>query len=90
MKFLLPLRHNKVIQGAVDGFYDELMEKIVQMLMRSYPKAYIVSIRELVQILVIMSEGATVLYGTRKKRAVKIERVLELATPLLKSNSPHI
>lgn len=82
--------HDEVIQRAVDDFYDQLMENIVQMLMRCYPTADIESIRELVQILAIMSEGTIVLYGTRKKRAVKIERVIELATPLLKSISPHI
>jgi hypothetical protein len=78
------------IDQAVDDFYDELLENIVQMLLRSYPKADIGPIRELVQILALMSEGIIVLYGIRKERAVKIERVIELATPLLKSISPHI
>ena len=48
------------------------------MLLRCYPKADIVSIRELVEILAIMSEGTLVLYRTRKERAVKIERVIEI------------
>jgi AcrR family transcriptional regulator len=82
--------YDEVIQRAVDDFYDDLMENIVQMLLRRYPKADIGPIRELVQILAIMSEGTIVLYGTRKERAVKIKRVIELATPLLKSISPHI
>jgi AcrR family transcriptional regulator len=81
---------DEVIQRAVDDFYDDLMENIVQMLIRCYPKADIGQIRELVQILALMSEGTIVLYGSRKERAVKIERVIELATPLLKSISPHI
>lgn len=82
--------HDETIQRAVDDLYDDLMENVVQMLLRCYPKADIVSIRELVQILAIMSEGTIVLYGTRKERAVKIERVIELAIPLLKSISPNI
>ncbi len=64
--------HDEVIERAVDDFYDALMENIVQMLLRRYPKADKVSIRELVQILAIMSEGAVVLYGTRKGTYDKI------------------
>ena len=82
--------HDEVIRQAVDDLYDALMENVVQMLMRCYPKADVEPIRELAQVLAIMSEGTIVLYGTRKERAVKIERVIELTTPLLKSISPHI
>ena len=82
--------HDEVIERAVDDFYDALMENIVQMLLRRYPKADKVSIRELVQILAIMSEGAVVLYGTRRERTIKFERIIALATPLLKSFSPYI
>jgi len=82
--------HDEVIQRAVDDFYDELLENIVQMLMGCYPRADIGQIRELVHILAIMSEGTIVLYGTRKERTIKIERIIELATPLLNSISPHI
>ena len=76
---------DEVIKQAVDDFYDDLMENVVQLLLHCYPKADIVSIRELVHILAIMSEGAIVLYGTRRERTIKIERIIELATPLLES-----
>jgi AcrR family transcriptional regulator len=77
--------HDPSICRAVDDFYDELMEKVVQRLMQLNPNAEIKELRELVQTLTVISEGTCVLYGTRRKRAVSYDRFFELAVQLLGS-----
>jgi AcrR family transcriptional regulator len=80
--------HDDVIRDAVDDFYDELMERIVTMLQRSRPHADKAAIQEIVHVLLLLAEGTTVLFGTRPERAVSIERIIELAAPLLGSLEP--
>jgi AcrR family transcriptional regulator len=75
--------HDDVIRDAADDFYDELMERVVAMLQRSYPQAEKAAIREMVHFLLLLSEGTSVLYGTRRERAVSVERMIEVATRLL-------
>ena len=82
--------HDVVVRRAVDNFYDVVMEGIVQLLMRSRPKADVVAIRELVQVLAIMSEGTGVLYGLRQQRVVPHERILQIVTPLLAVIAPDL
>jgi molecular chaperone DnaK (HSP70) len=77
--------HDEVIRNAVDDFYDELLERLVQLLARSRPDAELTAIRELVQFLTLLSEGTAVLFGTRRERKVSFERIIELAAPLLRS-----
>lgn len=77
--------HDDVICRAVDDFYDDMMEIVFQLFRRSYPEIEEKSIRELVQILALMSEGTAILYGTRQERVVKLERIIEIITPLLKT-----
>ena len=82
--------HDVTVRRAVDDFYDEVMGGIVQLLQRSHPKANIVAIRELVQVLAIISEGTGVLYGQRQERAVSHERILQLVTPMLANIAPEL
>ena len=77
--------HDDVIRDAADDFYDELMERLVNMLQRSRPHVDIAAIRELVHFLLLLVEGTTVLFGTRRERAVSVERMIEVATQILKS-----
>jgi AcrR family transcriptional regulator len=80
--------HDEVIRDAVDDFYDELIKRLVQLLARSRPNAELTAIHELVQFLALLSEGTAVLFGTRRKRAVSFERIVELAAPLLEALEP--
>jgi AcrR family transcriptional regulator len=80
--------HDEVIRNAVDDFYDEVLERLVQLLARSRPNAELKAIRELVHFLALLSEGAGVLFGTRRERKVSVERIIELAAPLLGSLDP--
>jgi AcrR family transcriptional regulator len=77
--------HDDVIRDAADDFYDELMERLVNMLQRSRPHVDKAAIRELVHFLLLLAEGTTVLFGTRRERAVSVERMIEVATQILKS-----
>ena len=82
--------HDDVIRNAMDDLYDDLMSKVVQLLKRSHPNANIQSIREIVQLLGLLTEGSIVLYGTRRDRVVPVERIIELSTALLGSISPEL
>ena len=82
--------HDEIIRRSVDDLYDHLMDGVVQLLRHSHPNVDVASIRELVQVLALISEGSTVLYGTRRTRAVPLKRVIELVTPLVGSIAPDV
>ena len=77
--------HDDDIKEAIDDFYDILMERLVDMLQRSHPNTKKATLTEIVHILVQVAEGTAVLFGTRRKRTVSIERMIELTTQLLNS-----
>jgi len=82
--------HDEVVRRSVDKLYDVLMEGVVRLLQGSHPKADIKSIRELVQMLALISEGSIVLYGTERNRQVPFDRIIQLVTPLLGSIAPDV
>ncbi len=82
--------HDGEIRQAVDDLYDELMNKIVKLLLRSRPWADEGQIREFVHVLALMSEGGNVLYGTRRARAVPYERIIEIAIGLQGMLAPDL
>jgi AcrR family transcriptional regulator len=77
--------HDDVIREMADDFYDDLMERIVTALQGSHPNADKATIQEIVHVLLLLSEGTIVLFGTRRERAVSIERIIELTTPMLET-----
>lgn len=77
--------HDDDIRDAVDDFYDILMERLVNWLQRSHPNTKKATLAEMAHILVQLAEGTAILFGTRRKRTVSIERIIELVTQLLKS-----
>jgi len=77
--------HDQVISSAMDDFYDKLMDAVVELLQRCRPGVERAAIREVVQVLAVMSEGTVVMYGTRIQRAVPHSRFIELAARLLGS-----
>ena len=80
--------HDNIIRNAVDDFYDELIERLVNMLQRSRPNSDKTTIREMVYFLVLLAEGTSVLYGTRRERPVPVERMIEVVILLIKSLAP--
>ncbi len=77
--------HDDDIRDAVDDFYDILMERLVNWLQLSHPNTKKATLAEMAHILVQLAEGTAILFGTRRKRTVSIERIIELVTQLLKS-----
>lgn len=82
--------HDEVVREAVDDFYDELIEGVQTALTRSYPAANPQDVRDLVQLLAVISEGTTVLYGTRRSRLVPYSRMIELAVRLIGLIAPEL
>jgi AcrR family transcriptional regulator len=74
--------HDAVIRRAIDDFYDEVMDRSAGALQRACPTASATHIREFVQLLELVTEGAAVLYGTRRDRAVPYERIIAMAAAL--------
>lgn len=77
--------HDEVIRDVVDDFYDELMKRLGVMLQRSHPHVDQAAIQEMVHFLILLAEGTTVLFGTRRERGVSVERMIEVASGLLRN-----
>jgi AcrR family transcriptional regulator len=81
--------HDSVIRRAVDDFYDDVMRNVAELLQRQLPSVNPVASLEFVQLLAVLSEGMTVLYGTRKDRVVPHERIVALLHTLLAAVAPE-
>jgi AcrR family transcriptional regulator len=82
--------HDEVVREAVDDCYDQLMAGVEAALLSSYPAANPQHVRELVQLIAVISEGSSVLYGTRHGRLVPYERVVDLAVELIGVIAPEL
>jgi AcrR family transcriptional regulator len=81
--------HDSVIRRAVDDFYDDVMRNVAELLQRQLPNVNPVASLEFVQLLAVLSEGMTVLYGTRKDRVVSHERIVALLHTVLAAVAPE-
>jgi AcrR family transcriptional regulator len=82
--------HDEVVRDAVDDFYDELTAGVESALLAAYPTADPQAVRELVQLLAVISEGSAVLYGTRRDRPVPYRRMIDLAVGLISVIAPEL
>lgn len=82
--------HDEVVRDAVDDLYDTLMDKVATTLEAAYPMADPGRVRDLVQFIALISEGSTVLYGTRRARTVSHERMTDLAVRLISVLAPEL
>ena len=82
--------HDVVIRRATDDLYDKLMGHVAALLQRAHPNAEAKTIRELVQYLALISEGSIVLYGTRRRRAVPFDRIIDLTVLQLEHIAPGL
>jgi len=73
--------HDPYVARAVDDFYDETMARGVRLLLRSQPGLTDASARALVHLIVMTSEGANAVYGTRT-RATSLQDTIALAVEL--------
>jgi AcrR family transcriptional regulator len=81
---------DEVIRNAVDDLYDEVMDRIATALQAAYPAADPQGLRDLVQFIALISEGSTVLYGTRRKRVTPQKRMVDLAVRVIGVISPQL
>jgi AcrR family transcriptional regulator len=82
--------HDVVIRRAIDDFYDDAMGGVVQLLQQARPHADVQTIRLLIQLATMVAEGGSVLYGTRRVRAVPHARILELVPRLIDLVAPEL
>lgn len=82
--------HDVVIRRAIDDFYDEAIGGVVQLLKQAQPRSDVQKIRLLVQLLAMVSEGGSVLYGTGRERAVPHASILELVPRLIDLVAPEL
>jgi hypothetical protein len=82
--------HDKVVRAAIDDFYDDLMDKVATTLKTAYPTASPRAVDDLVQFIALISEGSTVLYGTRQSRITPQKRMIDLTVRLISVIAPEL
>ena len=75
--------HDEAIRDIVDDFYDELTENLVTVLGQFRPGLNGTAKWELVYLLVMLSEGTVVLYGTRRERTLSVDHMIKTASRIL-------
>ena len=75
---------------AVDDFYDEAIAGVSKILRDARPQADPSAIDLLLHLFAMVSEGGTVLYGTRRERIVPHERILDLIPVLIGVIAPDL
>jgi AcrR family transcriptional regulator len=75
--------HDPVIARAIDQFYAEVQETAARRLRDNFPNLPARSVREIVQLMGIISEGSNVLYATAHNPTAPLDRVSRLASSLL-------
>ena len=75
--------HDPFIARAIDTFYAEVQETASIHLRHNFPRLPRGRVREIVQLMGIISEGSNVLYGTARDPTAPLERVIRLACSLL-------
>ncbi|MEW9922017.1 TetR/AcrR family transcriptional regulator [Marimonas sp. MJW-29] len=77
-----------LIRDTIDNFYDRHMAEVAAKIEELYPEVEPQAAAEFVQILAMLSEGTTVLYGTRRDRRVRHERAVERACEIMREFLP--
>jgi len=75
--------HDDAIRDIVDDFYDNLTENLVIVLGQFRPDLNATAKWELVYLLVMLSEGTVVPYGTRRERTLSIDHMIMTASRVL-------
>jgi hypothetical protein len=71
--------HDPAVGRAVDDFYEGGMDMVTKTLRDIYPALESSDARDLAHLIALVSEGATVIYGTRADRKVPLERLAHVA-----------
>lgn len=77
--------HDRAVARMVDDSYERAIENVAMLLQKSDPTLAASDARELAYLVAIFSDGTNVLYGTRRKRPVALERLTEVAATVIVS-----
>ena len=75
--------HDDAIRDTLDDFYDDLTERLFNVLSQFRPDLSRNAKWELVCFLVMLSEGTVVFYGTRRERTLTVEHMIKTASRTL-------
>ena len=75
--------HDRFIKKAVEGLYAKSAVRIVNVLRKSHPELSAGEAKEIVYLLLTISEGTIPIYGTRPRNSVPISKVSKLAVGAL-------
>lgn len=81
--------HDQDVRVSIDDFYDDMMERVINRLIATHPKADPREISDLVHLVAMMSEGSSVIYGTRRSRSSSHQRVIDLAARIVRMSVPE-
>lgn len=82
--------HDSTIRDCLDDFYDTLMSRVAKVLVEAHPEADPGDISALVHFIALMSEGGTVIYGTRRPRTTSYQQMIDLAVRLIPAIAPGL
>lgn len=82
--------HDEVVRESIDDFYDELMARITIALVTAYPGSDPQAISDLVHLIAAISEGSSVIYGTRRSRASSHQRIVDLVGRIVAMVAPTL
>jgi len=82
--------HDDIVRQSIDDFYDRLMGRVTDTLIATHPAADPRDISDLVHVIAAVSEGSTVIYGTRRERVTPHRRMVDLAMRMLATIAPEL
>jgi hypothetical protein len=75
---------------SIDDFYDKLIQRVSDVLIAAHPKADPHAISDLVHLMASLSEGSSVIYGTRRARSTSHEQMTNLAVRIVSAELVRI
>jgi AcrR family transcriptional regulator len=77
--------HDDIVRQSIDDFYDRLIERVTETLIAAYPAADPRGIGDLVHFVAVVSEGSSVIYGTRSSRATPHRSMVDLVMRMVRA-----
>jgi len=71
--------HSRRIAKALDHFYDQSIEDVVELIHSSTPRSNRRDLRRIVELICLISEGCTVVFGNRKSAGNSLKEIKQLA-----------
>lgn len=82
--------HDSTVCQSIDDFYDRLMSRVTETLIAAYPDADPSRISDLVHFIAVISEGSSVIYGTRRSRVTPHRRMVDVVMRAASTIAPDL